>query len=167
VVATPHSLIGALAGSRGRSLGAAFALGVFSHLAADRVPHSDYNPLGAAGKLRGGSDLALAGLLLVSVQPTASQWTGALGGIAPDLLAFASRARDPFSRFVHQRAHSRRRPGRVVGVGVQAALAVCCYAALAARDSLAASPERFAGCSAGTTSPRAPQPSSSPLSSPS
>jgi hypothetical protein len=136
VIATPHSLIGALVASRGRSLGGAFALGVFSHLAADRVPHSDYNPLGAAGKLRGGSDLALAGLLLVSVEASAVQWAGALGGIAPDVLALSSRARDPFSRLVHQRAHTRRRPGRVVGVGVQAALAVCCYAALAARDHL-------------------------------
>jgi hypothetical protein len=139
MVATPHSLIGALVASRGRSLGAAFALGVFSHLAADRVPHTDYNPLGAAGKLRGGSDLALAGLLLVSVEASAVQWAGALGGIAPDVLALASRARDPFSRLVHQRVHSRRRPGRVVGIGVQTAFAVCCYAALAARDCLSPS----------------------------
>jgi hypothetical protein len=140
VVATPHSLIGALAASRGRSLSAAFALGVLSHLVADRVPHSDYDPLGPVGKLRGGADLALAGLLLVSVEASVVQWAGAIGGLAPDLLALASRAGDPFSRLVHQRAHSRRRPGRLVGVGVQAAVALCCYAALAARESSSATP---------------------------
>jgi hypothetical protein len=128
-------VIGALAASRGRSLSAAFALGVCSHLVADRVPHSDYDPLGTVGKLRGGADLALAGLLLVSVEASVVQWAGAIGGLAPDLLAFASRARDPFSRLVHQRVHTRRRPGRLIGVGVQAAVTVCCYAALAARQS--------------------------------
>jgi hypothetical protein len=135
MIATPHSLIGALVASRRRSPGAAFALGALSHLAADRVPHSDYNPLGASGKLCGVSDLALAGLLLASVEASAVQWAGALGGIAPDLLSLASRTRDPFSRLVHQPVHSRRRPGRAVGIGVQAAIAICCYAALGARDS--------------------------------
>jgi hypothetical protein len=135
VVATPHLLIGALVSSRRRTPAGAFLVGALSHLVADRVPHIDYDPCGLLGKLRGLADLGLGGALICSVNVSPVQLAGALGGIAPDLLSMASRDRDPFTRLVHRRIHTPRYPGLPVGIGIQAAVAAGCYAALAARAS--------------------------------
>ena len=133
VVATPHSLTGALAASRSRSLPAAFTLGLASHLELDTLPYHNYDRRGLTGKLTALTDLTLAGLLLTDADLSPAQWAGALGGIAPDLLAQVTCRRDPFTRHVHLRLHSQRETCLAVAVVLQAATSVWCYTALARR----------------------------------
>jgi hypothetical protein len=84
MVATPHALAGAFASRFARSPRGALVAGVISHLALDRIPHTDY-PLTNRKALIG--DLAAATVLTATlVRRHRLAATGAFGGLLPDLV---------------------------------------------------------------------------------
>jgi hypothetical protein len=87
MVATPHALAGAFASRFARSPRGALAAGVISHLALDRIPHTDY-PLTNRSALF--ADLAAATILTAALARR-HRWAaaGALGGVLPDLAMVA------------------------------------------------------------------------------
>lgn len=105
----PHAVVGAALGSRVKSPYVAFALGVASHFLLDAVPHADYPLEGTAGKARLLVDAGLACgavyLVARSSNPKGSL-SGALGGIAPDLVSFAQRLSLGGSTAWHDWAHT-------------------------------------------------------------
>jgi hypothetical protein len=87
MVVTPHALAGAFAsrfacGSRG-----AVAAGVFSHLALDRIPHTDYRLTNRKAML---ADVAVATVLTAALaRRRRLAAVGAFGGVLPDLAMVA------------------------------------------------------------------------------
>jgi hypothetical protein len=87
MVATPHALAGAFASRFTRSPRGALAVGVISHLALDRIPHTDYRLTNRKALI---ADLAAATLLTATLaRRHRLAAAGALGGVLPDLMMAA------------------------------------------------------------------------------
>jgi hypothetical protein len=87
MVATPHALAGAFASRFARSPRGALAAGVISHLALDRIPHTDYR---LANRKALFADLAAAGVVTaVLARRHRLAAAGAFGGVLPDLAMVA------------------------------------------------------------------------------
>jgi hypothetical protein len=84
MIATPHALAGAFASRFARTPWGAAAAGVISHLALDRIPHTDY-PLANRRLLF--ADLAAATLVSAALaRRHRLAAAGAFGGVLPDLM---------------------------------------------------------------------------------
>ena len=77
---TTHALVGAALGRVARHRPLSYLLGVASHALGDVLPHREY-PLSVDGPLASGA-LLLIGLRYGWDSP---EWTGAIGGITPDM----------------------------------------------------------------------------------
>jgi hypothetical protein len=87
MVATPHALAGAVASRFARSPRGTLAAGVISHLAVDRIPHTDYR-LNNRKLLF--ADLAAATIVAVALaRRHRLAAAGAFGGVLPDLAMVA------------------------------------------------------------------------------
>ena len=83
MIVTPHALAGAFASRFARSPRGAVAAGVISHLALDRIPHTDYQ---LANRKALVADLAAASLMTAAlVRRHRLAAAGAFGGVLPDL----------------------------------------------------------------------------------
>jgi hypothetical protein len=118
MVATPHALAGAFASRFARSPRGALAAGVISHLALDRIPHTDYR---LANRKVLFADLAAAGAmtaLLARRHRLAA--AGAFGGVLPDLAMVAElRSGLRITLPLHHANHTSVEPPVVVGVLTQ------------------------------------------------
>jgi hypothetical protein len=84
MVATPHALAGAFASRFARNPRGALAAGVISHLALDRIPHTDYRLANRKALI---ADLAAASVLTaVLSRRHRLAAAGAFGGVLPDLI---------------------------------------------------------------------------------
>jgi hypothetical protein len=87
MVATPHALAGAFASRFARTPRNAIYAGVLSHLALDRIPHTDYRLSNRKVLL---ADLAAATVLTAGlVRRHRLAAAGAFGGVLPDLMMVA------------------------------------------------------------------------------
>jgi hypothetical protein len=87
MVATPHALAGAFAARFARTPRGALAAGVISHLALDRIPHTDYRLTDRKVLV---ADVAAAMVVsAVLARRHRLAGTGALGGVLPDLVMVA------------------------------------------------------------------------------
>ena len=122
MVATPHALAGAFASRFARTPRGALVAGVISHLALDRIPHTDYELDNRAAMF---ADLAAATLvtaLLARRHRLAA--SGALGGVLPDVMVVAElRAGLRVTLPLHHANHTSIEPPVVVGVFTQLAAA--------------------------------------------
>ncbi|MBV8220594.1 MAG: hypothetical protein JO325_19175 [Solirubrobacterales bacterium] len=122
MVATPHALAGAFASRLARTPRGALVAGVISHLALDRIPHTDYALDNRAAMF---ADLAAATLvtaLLARRHRLAA--SGALGGVLPDVMVVAElRAGLRVTLPLHHANHTSIEPPVVVGVFTQLATA--------------------------------------------
>jgi hypothetical protein len=118
VVATPHALAGAFASRFARTPRSALAAGVISHLALDRVPHTDY---GLANRKLLLADLAAAALVTAALtRRHRLAATGAFGGVLPDLAMVAElRTGVRVTLPLHHANHTSIEPPVVVGVLTQ------------------------------------------------
>jgi hypothetical protein len=118
MVATPHALAGAFASRFARSPRGALAAGVISHLALDRIPHTDYR---LANRKVLFADLAAAGLVTaVLARRHRLAAAGALGGVLPDLAMVAElRTGLRITLPLHHANHTSIEPPVVVGVLTQ------------------------------------------------
>ena len=118
MVATPHALAGAFASRFAHSPRGALAAGVISHLALDRIPHTDYR---LANRKVLFADLAAAGAmtaLLARRHRLAA--AGAFGGVLPDLAMVAElRSGLRITLPLHHANHTSVEPPVVVGVLTQ------------------------------------------------
>jgi hypothetical protein len=118
MVATPHALAGAFASRFARTPRGALAAGVISHLALDRIPHTDY-----ALDNRKAMVVDLAAAILVTAalarrHPLAA--SGALGGVLPDLMMVTEqRTGVRVTLPLHHANHTSIEPPVVVGVLTQ------------------------------------------------
>jgi hypothetical protein len=118
MVATPHALAGALASRFARSPRGALAAGVISHLALDRIPHTDYRLANRKVLL---ADLA-AGSVVTAVLARRHRLAaaGAFGGVLPDLAMIAElRTGLRITLPLHHANHTSIEPPVVVGVLTQ------------------------------------------------
>ena len=118
------------------------AIGVLTHLALDAVPHRDYR-LDAWGGLTLTTDLA-AGTLAVLRFSGGSQvlLAGAVGGVLPDVVAFAERALGVSpTGWAHATIHTDSRPSPWLSTTIQGVTAV--LAALALRATVISNDERL------------------------
>ena len=84
MVATPHALAGAVVSRFARTPRQALLAGALSHLALDRIPHTDY-PLTNRKALF--ADLAVASILTAALtRRHRLAAAGAFGGVLPDLM---------------------------------------------------------------------------------
>lgn len=84
MVATPHVLAGAFASRFARTPREALLAGVISHLALDRIPHTDYRLTNRKALLL---DLAAASVLSAALaRRRRLAAAGAFGGVLPDLV---------------------------------------------------------------------------------
>lgn len=136
MVITPHSLVGALVGARRRSVGSAFAAGVKSHFALDRVPHYDYSLDGLRGKTTAAAELALVAALLRRRGLKATEVAGAVGGIAPDVICLLERhgCLPQLLGPVHDRSHTKRSLSVGPGLLLQAGVVVAALALLGSAE---------------------------------
>jgi hypothetical protein len=118
MVATPHALAGAFASRFARTPRGALAAGVISHLALDRIPHTDYR---LANRKMLIADLATAALLSAALTPRHRlAATGAFGGVLPDLLMVAElRTGVRVTLALHHANHTSIEPPVVIGVLTQ------------------------------------------------
>jgi hypothetical protein len=118
MIATPHALAGAFASRFARTPRGALAAGVISHLALDRIPHTDYRLANRKVLL---ADLAAA--TLVSAALTRRRKlaaAGALGGVFPDLMMVAElRTGLRVTLPLHHANHTSIEPPIVIGVLTQ------------------------------------------------
>jgi hypothetical protein len=118
MIATPHALAGVFASRFARDSRGALAAGVISHLALDRIPHTDY-PLANRKALF--TDVAVATLLTAALtRRHRLAAAGAFGGVLPDLLMFSElRAGLRVTLPLHHANHTTIDPPVVVGVLTQ------------------------------------------------
>jgi hypothetical protein len=118
MIATPHALAGAFASRFARNPSAALAAGAISHLALDRIPHTDYR-LGNRTALF--ADLATATLCTAALaRRHRLAAAGAFGGVLPDLLMVAEmRAGVRVTRRLHHANHTSIKPPVAIGVLTQ------------------------------------------------
>ena len=96
MIATPHALAGAFAARFARTPRGALAAGVISHLALDRIPHTDYRLDNRKAIL---ADLAAATVLTAMLSRRHRlAAAGAFGGVLPDLAMAAEPAPGSASR---------------------------------------------------------------------
>ena len=115
MVITPHALAGAFAGRLAGTHRSALASGVISHLALDRIPHTDYR---LANRKALFADLAAATLLTaVLTRRHRLAAAGAFGGVLPDLAMVAElRTGLRVTLPLHHANHTSIEPPVVVGV---------------------------------------------------
>jgi hypothetical protein len=118
MVATPHALAGTFASRFARTPRAALAVGVISHLALDRIPHTDYR---LANRWALFADLAAATLLTAALaRRHRLAAAGAFGGVLPDLAMVAElRTGLRITRPLHHANHTSIEPPVVIGVLTQ------------------------------------------------
>jgi len=118
MVVTPHALAGAFASRLARSPRGALAAGVISHLALDRIPHTDYR-LGNRKALL--LDLAAATILSTALaRRRGLSAAGAFGGVLPDLMMVAElRTGLRVTLPLHHANHTSIEPPVVIGVLTQ------------------------------------------------
>ena len=125
MIAAVHALVGAAIGRLTGNRGAAFGIGVLSHLLCDLLPHRDLNPRVEASLLAVALGTVAAGAGIDSPETA-----GAIGAVAPDfenaavVCGLLPRERMVFPS--HQGDHSHGRP--IDTVLPQVALAACCLA---------------------------------------
>jgi hypothetical protein len=118
MIATPHALAGAFASRFARTPRGALAAGVISHLALDRIPHTDYALDNRAAMF---ADLAAATLLTgVLARRHRLAAVGACGGVLPDVAMMAElRTGLRVTLPLHHANHTSIEPPVVVGVLTQ------------------------------------------------
>jgi hypothetical protein len=118
MIATPHALAGAFASRFARTPRGALAAGVISHLALDRIPHTDYALDNRAAMF---ADLAAATLLTgVLARRHRLAAVGACGGVLPDVAMMAElRTGVRVTLPLHHANHTSIEPPVVVGVLTQ------------------------------------------------
>jgi hypothetical protein len=118
MVATPHALAGAFASRFTRSPRGALAAGVISHLALDRIPHTDYR---LANRKALFADFAAASVVTaVLARRHRLAAAGAFGGVLPDLAMVAElRTGLRITLPLHHANHTSIEPPVVVGVLTQ------------------------------------------------
>src|SRR3984885_6812489 len=83
MIATPHTLAGAFAARFARTPRGALAAGMISHLALDRIPHTDYRLNNRKALL---ADLTAATIVTAALaRRHRLAAAGAFGGVLPDL----------------------------------------------------------------------------------
>src|ERR1700733_2728596 len=93
MIATPHTLAGAFASRFARTPRGALAAGVLSHLALDRIPHTDYRLTNRKALV---ADLAAATLLSAALSRRHRlAAAGAFGGVLPGLIVGGGLRRGP------------------------------------------------------------------------
>ncbi|HUA05006.1 MAG TPA: hypothetical protein VMB27_13975 [Solirubrobacteraceae bacterium] len=118
MVATPHALAGAFASRFARTPRGALAAGVISHLALDRIPHTDYALDNRKAMFADLAAAALVTALLVRRHRLAA--SGALGGVLPDLMMVTEqRTGLRVTLPLHHANHTSIEPPVVVGVLTQ------------------------------------------------
>jgi hypothetical protein len=129
MVATPHALAGAFASRFARSPRGAVAAGVISHLALDRIPHTDYR-LGNRKALV--ADFAAATLVTaVLARRHTLAASGAFGGVLPDLAMVAElRTGLRVTLPLHHANHTSIEPPVVIGILTQVITAAVLVAGL-------------------------------------
>ena len=118
MVVTPHALAGAFASRFARHPRGALAAGVVSHLALDRIPHTDYDLDNRKAML---ADLGLAALVTVwFARRHRLAAAGAFGGVLPDM-AMAAELRTGLrvTLPLHHANHTSIKPPVLVGVLTQ------------------------------------------------
>jgi hypothetical protein len=118
MIATPHVLAGAFASRFTRSPRGALAAGVISHLALDRIPHTDYL---LANRKALFADLATAVLLTAALSRRHHlAAVGAFGGVLPDLaMVTEKRAGLRVTLPLHHANHTSVEPPVAIGVLTQ------------------------------------------------
>ena len=118
MIATPHTLAGAFASRFARTPRGALAAGVLSHLALDRIPHTDYRLTNRKALV---ADLAAATLLSAALSRRHRlAAAGAFGGVLPDLIMVAElRSGLRVTLPLHHANHTSIEPPPVVGVLTQ------------------------------------------------
>lgn len=118
MIATPHALAGAFASRFSRSRRGALAAGVISHLALDRIPHTDYRLTNRKVLL---ADLAAATILTGALaRRHRLAAAGAFGGVLPDLMMVAElRTGLRITLPLHHANHTSIEPPVVFGVLTQ------------------------------------------------
>jgi hypothetical protein len=118
MIATPHALAGAFASRFARTPRGALAAGVISHLALDRIPHTDYALDNRAAMF---ADLAAATLLTgVLARRHRLAAVGACGGVLPDVAMMAElRTGLRVTLPLHHANHTSIEPPAAVGVLTQ------------------------------------------------
>jgi hypothetical protein len=118
MVVTPHALAGAFASRFARTPRGAVAAGVITHLALDRIPHTDY-PLDNRKALL--ADFAAAALLTaVLARRHRLVAAGAFGGVLPDI-AMATELRTGLrvTLPLHHANHTSIEPPVAIGIPTQ------------------------------------------------
>jgi len=118
MIATPHALAGAFASRFARSPRGALAAGVISHLALDRIPHTDYRLDNRKAML---ADLAAATVLTAGLtRRHRLAAAGAFGGVLPDLMMVTElRTGLRLTLPLHHANHTSIEPPLAVGVLTQ------------------------------------------------
>jgi len=118
MIATPHALAGAFASRFARTPRGALAAGVISHLALDRIPHTDYALDNRAAMV---ADLAVATLVTGALaRRHRLAAVGALGGVLPDVaMVTEQRTGLRITLPLHHANHTSIEPPVVVGVLTQ------------------------------------------------
>jgi hypothetical protein len=118
VIATPHALAGAFAARFARTPRGALAAGVISHLALDRIPHTDYQLDNRKAIL---ADLAVASVLTATLSRRHRlAAVGAFGGVLPDLaMAAELRTGLRLTLPLHHANHTSIEPPVAIGVLTQ------------------------------------------------
>jgi len=118
MVATPHALAGAFASRFARTPRGALAAGVISHLALDRIPHTDYKLDNRKAMF---ADLAAATFVTAALaRRHRLVASGAFGGVLPDLMMVAElRTGLRVTLPLHHANHTSIEPPAVVGVLTQ------------------------------------------------
>ncbi len=118
MIATPHALAGAFASRFARTPRGALAVGVISHLALDRIPHTDYALDNRAAMF---ADLAAATLLTGALARSHRlAAVGAFGGVLPDVAMMAElRTGLRVTLPLHHANHTSIEPPVVIGVLTQ------------------------------------------------
>jgi hypothetical protein len=118
MIATPHALAGAFASRFARTPRGALAVGVISHLALDRIPHTDYDLDDRKALF---ADVAVATLVTAGLaRRHRLAAAGAFGGVLPDLAMVAElRTGLRVTLPLHHANHTSIEPPVVVGVLTQ------------------------------------------------
>jgi hypothetical protein len=118
VIATPHALAGAFAARFVRTPRGALAAGVVSHLALDRIPHTDYRLDNRKAML---ADLAAATVLTAALSRRHRlAAAGAVGGVLPDVAMMAElRTGLRLTLPLHHANHTSIEPPVLIGVLTQ------------------------------------------------
>jgi hypothetical protein len=118
MIATPHALAGAFASRFARSPRGALVAGVISHLALDRIPHTDYRLANRKVLLADLAGATVVSAALARRHRLAA--AGAFGGVLPDLMMVAElRTGLRVTLPLHHANHTSIEPPIVVGVLTQ------------------------------------------------